>query len=129
MVKSRQKPRSVAEQIEGMSESALACRDIRHAWAVDTPYHRVEVEGGVRSALYVERAIGCMRCGTARVELYRVFKHRLELLRAHYEYPQGYLMHGVGGAREIRGRIRREGVRRVLEALDEDDNLSQDEED
>jgi hypothetical protein len=106
---------TVSEQIQHLSDSALICRDLMHAWAIDRPYYRVDVEGGVRGGFYVERTKGCMRCGTQRVELYRVFRDRLELIRSHYKYPEGYLIEGAGNIQAIRGRIRREGVRRVIE--------------
>lgn len=109
---------SVTEQIQHLSDNALVCRDLMHAWAVDRPYYRVNVEGGVRGGFYVERTKGCMRCSTQRVELFRVFRDRLELIRSHYKYPEGYLIEGAGNLQAIRGRIRREGVRRVIEEME-----------
>ena len=117
---------SVTEQIQHLSDNALVCRDLMHAWSVDRPYYRVDVEGGVRGGFYVERTKGCMRCGTQRVELYRVFRDRLELIRSHYNYPDGYLIAGAGNVQQIRGRIRREGVRRVLEDMETTEALKDD---
>lgn len=118
--------RSLNEQIAEMGDATLACRDLMHAWSVDRPYYRVEVEGGVRGGFYVERLKGCLRCDTKRVELYRVFRDRLELLRSHYVYPEGYLIHGLGNARDIRGRIRREQVRRIFDLNDDIQDTPQD---
>lgn len=118
MPRTVKKQLSVTEQIHHLSENALVCRDLMHAWAVDVPYYRVTIEGGVRGAFYVERIKGCMRCETQRVELYRVFRDRLELIRSHYKYPEGYLIEGAGNVQAIRGRIRREGVRRAIESIE-----------
>lgn len=118
MARAVKKQLSVTEQIQHLSDQALVCRDLMHAWAVDVPYYRVTFEGGVRGAFYVERIKGCMRCTTQRVELYRVFRDRLELISSHYKYPEGYLIEGAGNVQAIRGRIRREGVRRVIELME-----------
>lgn len=81
-------------QVAGLSANLLACRSIRHAWAEDQPFYKVEVEGGVRGALYVERILICMRCETRRVLFYRVHDHWLEQLSSRYHYPEGYRLHG-----------------------------------
>lgn len=96
MVRYRKPAADVDRALAGLRAEALACRDLRHAWAVDVPLYVVQVEGGMRGAVYAERRCGCMRCGTERVELYRVYGDRLERLRTSYAYPEGYrLPHGA----------------------------------
>jgi hypothetical protein len=107
-------PPPLADQIHDLTEQTIACRDMRHAWAMDVPYYRIEVEGGVRGAIYVQRTLGCMRgCGCTRLELSRVYKDRVERLTSRLIYPKGYVLKGVGKAK-VQQMVRREEVRRVL---------------
>lgn len=94
MATRREAPPEVWEQIRDLDDNVLACRTIRHAWAVDQPFYKVDVEGGEKRAMYVERRLGCMRCSTVRVLLYRVHDHWLEQLSSRYIYPEGYHLKG-----------------------------------
>ena len=110
-------PAPIEDQVHDLGENILMCRDMRHAWMVEVPYFRIDVDGGVRGALYVERAIACMRCDTKRVEMYRVHETRLERLRVHYRYPEGYMVRGVKRSDRVQEMVRHEGYRRATADL------------
>jgi hypothetical protein len=98
-----------------MDEVLLQCRDFRHAWATETPYYKVPIEGGVKNALYVERIIACMRCDSKRVELYRVFKTHLDRIATHYKYAEGYQIKGVKKGDAVQSKVRHELYERAME--------------
>jgi len=108
----KEAPAPVEDQIHDKPDNILACRDMRHAWAIDLPYYGVSIEGGVRGALYVERRAGCMRCNTQRIELYRVHKNRLERLSTKYVYPEEYHIRGAKRGDDVVGKARFEQYRR-----------------
>lgn len=113
----RPEPVPVVDQVHAMAENWLMCRDMRHAWATETPYYRIEVEGGVRGALYVERAIACMRCDSRRIEIYRVHEHTLERLASRYAYPKGYQVRGIKKGERVQDMVRYENYRRAIETV------------
>lgn len=85
----------LTEQVRSRSKESLQCRDLRHAWEVPKGYTKVEVEGGVRGAIYVERVISCHRgCGVERIELFRIHTHWMERLNVRYVYPKDYKITG-----------------------------------
>ena len=100
-----------------MDEVLLQCRDFRHAWATETPYYKIEIEGGVRNALYVERVIACMRCNTKRIEFYRVFKTHLERIKSHYHYAEGYQIKGVKKGDAVQSKVRHALFERAIGAV------------
>lgn len=104
----KRKPLPIIDQIENMDEILLQCRDIRHAWATEIPYYKVDIEGGTKGALYVERIIACMRCNTKRIEFYRVYKDRLERISSRYAYTEGYQIKGVKKGDHVQDKVRRE---------------------
>ena len=108
-------PIPLVDQIGNMDDILLQCRDMRHAWATETPYYKVDVQGGTKGALYVQRAIACMRCNTKRIEFYRVFKDRLERISSHYQYSEGYQIRGVKKGDHVQDRVRRELYSRAME--------------
>jgi hypothetical protein len=104
----------VVAQVGRLSDVVLACRDMRHAWAIDSPLLIVEVEG---PGLYAERRLGCMRCGKVhRWELYRVYSNRLDRVSTRGSYDEGYLLHGVG-RRNVVPLVRRELYDRLVTAI------------
>lgn len=109
-------PPPVDEQVHELSENVLMCRDMRHAYATEAPYFKIEVEGGVRGALYVERVLACMRCDTKRIEMYRVHPHRLERLKAGYKRPKGYDLKGVKKSDKVVEIVRFEQYQRSVNA-------------
>jgi hypothetical protein len=91
----KQREETIAEQIRALPKEMLRCRDLRHAWEVPTGFTKVEVEGGVRGALYVERVVTCRNgCGVSRVELFRIHTQWMEKLSIRYSYPKAYKLHG-----------------------------------
>lgn len=114
---SRTPPPPIEDQIHGMSDNVLMCRDLRHAWSIETGYYSVTIEGGARGAKYLERRLACMRCDTHRVELVRVHKNRIEKIGSpYYVYPEGYQVKGAKRSDDVQGKVRWEQVRRVMEA-------------
>lgn len=109
-------PTHLIEQIHELDHVALVCRDLKHAYAIDTPYYTVEVEGGVRGARYLERKLGCMRCPVTRTELVRVHEYWLERLSVYYTYPKkGYRLKDIPKGTNVLGMIRFEQFRRATE--------------
>ena len=97
----------VSDQIRHLTDEALQCRTLRHAWSRNGGFYKVDVEGGVRGALYVERTLRCLRdCGVTRVELCRVHPNHIEKLWAKYAYPkEGYKLHGRKKGMDIGGML------------------------
>ena len=110
--------RPIVEQIENLNEVILQCRDMRHAWATEVPYYKVEVQGGARGALYVQRIIACMRCNTKRIEFHRVFRDRLERISSHYQYAEGYQIKGVKKGDHVQDKVRRELFTRTTKEME-----------
>jgi hypothetical protein len=90
----------VVEQIRALPSEFLRCRDISHDWSVPKGFFKVEVEGGVRGALYVEREVLCRSCGTVRIELFRVHERYMDKLSYRYTYPSDYRL--VGDKKGVR---------------------------
>lgn len=88
---------SITNQLLDMSENLLACRDMRHAWAVESDFH---VHRASRGRIQeVRRILACMRCAAVeRIETYGPARHGgLEKLRQHYKYDpeKHYIIKGV----------------------------------
>lgn len=111
-------PVPIVDQVAALPDYVLMCRDLRHAWAIDIPFHDAPVTGGVRGAKYTERVLGCMRCNSQRIELYRIFRDGLERLRVGYKYPEEYHLHGLKRGENVQARIRRELLRRGLDQME-----------
>jgi hypothetical protein len=91
--------------IHAMADEHLQCRDFSHSWrpltAAWLPDRRV-----------FETKLRCARCKTRRV---RHIGPAGQLVSSHYEYPEGYVIKGMGrldGA--ARDQLRLESVLRVL---------------
>jgi hypothetical protein len=112
----KDEPPPIEDQIHDMDENLLACRDLRHAWSIETSYHAVAVEGGARGGKYLERRLACLRCDTHRVELVRIHPSWIERISVYYVYPEGYQIKGVRRGDDVQGIVRMEQYRRVMEA-------------
>src|SRR5690349_13255731 len=112
----KEEPPPLEDQIQHMPENLLACRDLRHAWAVETGYHPVTMEKGAPRGRYLERRLACLRCDTQRVELIRVHKSWIERLSTYYVYPEGYQVKGVKRGDDVQGMVRMEQINRIMEA-------------
>lgn len=100
-------PTPLSEQIHELPLEYLLCRDIKHKWSVPKGFFKVEVEGGVRGALYVEREVVCERCGLPRIELFRVHARWMEKLSYKYDYSKvpGYRLHGPQKGEHVSGMV------------------------
>jgi hypothetical protein len=63
----------------------LVCRDMGHGW--------VDHDGKVLGRRLYERTMRCTRCGTRRIQQ---LNHIGEILGSWYEYPDHYLIKGMG---------------------------------
>jgi hypothetical protein len=116
----------ITEEQEARIKRFTACRDFRHAWAVENDYHvyKQYQERGRRS-MYVARDLVCMRCTTMRHEVYLATKTRgLERVSTSYSYPAGYQVQGIPAgttAQNILAQIRyREAMETVAKASKSD---------
>ncbi len=69
--------------LDGYNEIFLECRDLRHAWKLDSGYYRL---GGV-----VTRKLQCVRCESERTDRRTSTGQRL---RSTYKRPKGYKVAG-----------------------------------
>lgn len=106
---------ALRQRLREQSDEHLACRDLRHAWEVTTPFYAVtpEEDSYVRSARIV-RDLVCRRCGTIRRDSFHATKHGLEKFGTSYGYPDGYQMDGMVRGVKPQALIREEEYRRVL---------------
>lgn len=72
------------QAIETMDQESLICRDFSHSWG--GWYARRDGSG-------FERGIRCSVCGTCRIEK---LDSQGRIVSRRYEYPDGYLLKGVG---------------------------------
>lgn len=93
--------RDHAERLHELPEEFLRCRDLRHA---------MEPVGAWRRGLEVHRTVACVRCGTERVDVWRLDTGARET--AKYKYAEGYQVQGLGQImsfevrKEVLGRVK-----------------------
>lgn len=73
--------------ISAMSEQALMCRDLRHAWAHVNDTVHLRREGKAR---VITRALQCSRCTTTREDVYLV--PTFDKVSSKSTYPDDYLL-------------------------------------
>lgn len=90
---------AVALALEDMPDQYLACRGMRHAWAVMNDFYIMAGDIGAR---FLRRDLTCTRdCGTIRHDTWLLGRSRngvptiTQKLPAHYAYPADYQLHGV----------------------------------
>jgi hypothetical protein len=94
---------SPEEAVAMMSEEAIVCRDLSHAWK---PYYANRISGGF------ERALRCGVCGTERAEILDSWGR---LINRKYGYPEGYIVKGTGRMdADFRAKIRLTSVERAV---------------
>jgi hypothetical protein len=99
-------PPGIGEQINNLPPEFLRCRDLSHDWDVPKGFFKVELEGGVRGALYVEREVVCRSCGSVKTELFRVHRRFMERLGPPaYKRPKGYDLVGPKKGEPIKGMV------------------------
>jgi hypothetical protein len=103
----RQAVPDLSEQVHELPIEYLTCRDLGHDWSVPRGFFKVEVEGGVRGALYVEREVVCRCCGLPRIELFRIHARWMEKLSYHYDYSKvpGYGLRGPQKGQHVQGMV------------------------
>lgn len=117
----------ISEEMEARIKRFTACRDFKHAYAVENDYYvykQYQEAKGSRS-MYVARDLVCMRCTTIKREIFLATKTRgLEKVSYSYDYPPGYLLQGIpagASARSILAQIRyREAMEAVAHASKSD---------
>lgn len=79
------------EKLHGYSNRYLACKDLRHVWAVQRAYTEHQDSG------MVSRVLECKRCGTERTDYFRLDGQAQRLVRGYssYRYPTGFQMVGI----------------------------------
>jgi hypothetical protein len=72
--------------IDDIRDEFLLCRDLGHAWAP----HDVKIS---RKYGEIHRILQCRSCPTQRTQILSMDG---EIKRSRYEYPEGYVLKGVG---------------------------------
>ncbi len=72
--------------IDDIPDDYLLCRDLGHAWAP----HDVKVS---RKAGEIHRVLKCRNCPTERTQILSTSGF---IVRSRYEYPEGYVLPGIG---------------------------------
>lgn len=104
--------------IKGLNDTQLECRDMRHAWKVEEPYHVEPSQHAGRRIEAVRRVLVCMRgCEVRRVEHYASTRGGLDKISQHYVYPEGYEIPGVPRGVKPSIIIQQESYRRFMEAV------------
>ena len=104
---------SPEEAIAELSAEALVCRDLMHAWM---PYTAGPIRDGKRLTGY-ERVLRCRVCTTDRIEVLNTWGG---IVSRHYNYPDNYLVKGVGRfSGDYKDRARLENVLQSMRALPE----------
>lgn len=112
----------IAQQMEKLPDNFLDCRDpgLRHKWERESDFHVIPVTEVGRRRANLARVEVCERCGTRKVERFAVNAgDLLEKVSQHYEYPEGYLMAGVGVPRGLKRSsvVWSENYRRAMEKV------------
>jgi len=98
--------RSIDEALGDLDDSSLQCRDFGHSWR---PFDA----RWLPSRRQYDERLQCGRCKTLRV---RLLDSRGAQLAAHYVYPDGYLVKGLGRLTGTdRDALRLAGVQLLLE--------------
>lgn len=104
--------------LKKLEDHQLACRDMRHAWAVEQDYHVEAGQSVGKKIQSIKRVLVCMRgCETRRVEHYHATKYGLDKVAQHYDYPDGYQIPGVPRGVKPSVVIQQESYRRAMEKI------------
>jgi len=75
------------------------CRDLRHGWDITGDTILIEQQGQVR---HFSRTLTCARCGTQRIDEYKISNVALSRVRSRYVYVNGYHIKGGMPIAEVR---------------------------
>jgi len=108
--------KTLKDGLKRLEDHQLACRDMRHAWAVEQDYY-VEPDQVVNKKLQViRRVLVCMRgCETRRVERYQLGRYGLDKIAQWYEYLGAYQIPGVPRGVKPSVIVQQESYRRAME--------------
>lgn len=109
-----------AKALGKLPEKWLACRDMRHAWAILNNFHVPESqqEGGRKKVVIIFRDLVCMRCETVRHEEYHPLKSGfLDKVYQAYVYPEGYQIPGVPRGANPQSVVQAEQYRRAMQEV------------
>jgi hypothetical protein len=106
------------EGLRRLEDNQLACRDMRHAWAVEEDYHAEPQQTAGRKVVAIKRVLVCMRgCETRRVEHYVAARYGLDKISQHYTYLNNYTIPGVPRGVKPSVVIQQESYRRAMERI------------
>lgn len=91
--------------MQELDDRFLECRDpgLRHLWRRTSDFHVVPVVQMGRKLANLARSTSCDRCGTRKVERFIVNGEGfIEKIGTHYDYPEGYLLKGIGAPRGVK---------------------------
>lgn len=75
------------------------CRDLRHGWEIIGDTVLIEQSGQVK---HFARTLSCFRCGTQRIDEYKISNVALSRVRSRYAYIPGYHIKGGIPIAEVR---------------------------
>ena len=93
------------------------CRDLRHGWETIGDTVLIEQSGQVK---HFARTLSCFRCGTRRIDEYKISNVALSRVRSRYEYVSGYHVKGGIPIAEVRFQMFRNAV---MVKAEEDENV------
>lgn len=100
----RTRASQIADIAERYPDNFVECRDIGHSWRTRNASW---LQGGG-----IERVLGCIRCETTRIQ---ILDKEGYVIAGHYDYADGYTIHGVGGLKAPdRAEFRRASVTRFM---------------
>lgn len=102
------------DRLHNYSPKFLHCKDIRHVWAVSTPYTPFE-----DNPSWIHRVLTCRRCGTVRTDTFHLdqMTRRMERGGSTYRYPAGFSLRGLPQERGLAEIMRYESYLRALQAV------------
>lgn len=110
-----QAAKDLSSGLKKLPDNFVMCRDVRHAWMVESDFHvePSQVEG--RKIQSLKRVLICGRCETRRHERYISAKYGLDKIGQWYENPEGYQIPGVPRGVKPSHIVQQEMYRRALE--------------
>lgn len=98
-----------------LPDKFVACRDMRHAWAVLNNFHKTPDSQEGKKVMRVHRDLICMRCETVRHEEYLPLKGGLlDKVAQSYYHADGYLIPGVPRGANPQSVVQHEMYRRAM---------------
>lgn len=121
--KDREAAALLAEQLKDLPDNFLMCRDMMHAWDIETNFHVHERSRFGKPVTVIRRVLFCVRCATpegdrvTKVQDYIQRKYGLEKITTYYRYQPGYALHDLPRGIKPSWIVQGEQYRRVMEAV------------